>query len=727
MLKSAVNRESESVYVDLLTYADLVSHACCLHPAAWQTNPTALQEMLKNRKQSSMGDVNTTSMSAASSSSAAAARHANKRYLIMTYAVEFDRVHYPLPMVHQPAPSPQALQRTVQRLRQELVQARSMAAAGGVDITDSSANGSALGGALARLQQENQALRTQVQRLRDSLGSAQGVDREMRNALTTAETARGKAEDALERLRNASRGEVKRLRGEVDALKQQLVHVHQAAEASSVAVTANAASDREELRSTNTKLRARVRDLLKQLSTHGIRPRGGNSVLGTPTRRAGGGKTGLGRVSGATGSRGRTRASPGRNSAGGSRAGSAASRGSRGRSPGGAARAAPQRASRNRTPSPVVSRRSTRYARPWLGGSSDAESVGSRGSRGSRASHASRASSAGSNASLKRRHSSGKYGYDPVAYAKARQEKIQAARQKRGMTPTRKDGRPGTGPSGGTRPGELPAYMRSPGGRSVGSAGSRASASSAFSTGSKRSAGKGVKGGTPSSRRKQSSTKDWDRPWRSSPKANAIAHRPGTKSGSVNKGGAGGSSSPLRPSSAVGPAPQPAPAEQGPGGQPWVVHPPQVQRRQAWAAQEQEQHAHPTGRRLQQPGMAKRDSPPVPPEEPYLAQGHGVTVAGGGLTHSASAHSFVGQSSEASFQPSVPVLSHAHSSSSLSSAQPAQGVPSSASYAYNPVAVGGQLPSDGSAEISAIDQRLQALQSFLKAAKTGQAGVNPPT
>ncbi len=250
--------------------------------------------MLKNRKQSSLGDMNTSNISTGSASSAAAVRHSNKRYLIMTYAVEFDRVHYPLPLVHQPAPSPQALQRTVQRLRQELAQARSMAAAGGaaLDASDVSGAGSVLGGAVARLQQENQALRSQVQRLRDSLGSAQGVDREMRNALTTAETARGKAEDALERLRNASRAEVKRLRGEVDALKQQLVHVHQAAEANSAAVTATAATDREELRSTNTKLRARVRDLLKQLSTHGIRPRGGNSVLGTPTRRGGGGAVG---------------------------------------------------------------------------------------------------------------------------------------------------------------------------------------------------------------------------------------------------------------------------------------------------------------------------------------------------------------------------------------------------------------------------------------------------
>ena len=673
-----------------------------------------------------MGDVNTTSMSAASSSSAAAARHANKRYLIMTYAVEFDRVHYPLPMLHQPAPSPQALQRTVARLRQELAQARSMAAAagGGMDASDATGDASVMGGALARLQQENQALRTQVQRLRDSLGSAQGVDREMRNALTAAETGRGKAEDALERLRNASRAEVKRLRGEVDALKQQLVHVHQAAEASSAAVTANAASDREELRSTNTKLRARVRDLLKQLSTHGIRPRGGNSVLGTPTRRSGGGGGGgLGRVAGAAGSKGRSRASPGRNSAAGSRAGSAASRGSRGRSPAGAPRGGAARGARHRTPSPVVSQRSTRYARPWLGGGSDVESVGSRGSRGSKVS---RASSAGSAASLKRRHSSGKYGYDPVAYAKARQEKIDAACSKRGMTPTRKDGRPGTGPSrGGVRPGELPAYMRSPGGRSVGSAGSRASASSAFSAGSKRSARN--ERGTPGSRKgAKGGSKNWDRPWRSSPKAGpGSARRPGTKTGATrNESSAARAASPLRPASASSGAGAKG-SEGGPSQNQWMAQPPQVQRRQAWAAQEQQQYAQPTGRMLQQPYVAKQ-APPVPPEEPHLASGHGITASGAAvhLAPSASAHSFVGHSSEASFQPSVPMTA-ATAQPAAHTSQPSTAA-AAASYAYNPATVSQQAPSDGTAEISAIDQRLQALQSFLKAAKTGQTGISPP-
>jgi hypothetical protein len=55
-----------------------------------------------------------------SASNSAAARVNTKRYLILTYAVEFDRVHYPLPLTHQDSASPEALQRTIQRLRKDL-------------------------------------------------------------------------------------------------------------------------------------------------------------------------------------------------------------------------------------------------------------------------------------------------------------------------------------------------------------------------------------------------------------------------------------------------------------------------------------------------------------------------------------------------------------------------------------------------------------------------------
>ncbi len=42
------------------------------------------------------------------------------RYLILTYAAEFDRVHYPLPLAHVEEPPAHALLSTIKRLRGEI-------------------------------------------------------------------------------------------------------------------------------------------------------------------------------------------------------------------------------------------------------------------------------------------------------------------------------------------------------------------------------------------------------------------------------------------------------------------------------------------------------------------------------------------------------------------------------------------------------------------------------
>ena len=90
MLCTSLTRDqrSETVFADLLTYSDL--------------------EMLRSRQ--TRKPVNT------------AARPNNKRYLILTYAVEFDRVHYPLPLAHVDEPPVHALNATIRRLREEIKQ-----------------------------------------------------------------------------------------------------------------------------------------------------------------------------------------------------------------------------------------------------------------------------------------------------------------------------------------------------------------------------------------------------------------------------------------------------------------------------------------------------------------------------------------------------------------------------------------------------------------------------
>jgi coiled-coil domain-containing protein 61 len=98
MLSSSFSRDNESVFVDILTFSDL--------------------EMLKARK---LGSSTGSSMSSHSmSASGAGVKQYQKRYVILTYCSEFDRVHYPLPLSFEDTPNVAALRRTISRLRKEL-------------------------------------------------------------------------------------------------------------------------------------------------------------------------------------------------------------------------------------------------------------------------------------------------------------------------------------------------------------------------------------------------------------------------------------------------------------------------------------------------------------------------------------------------------------------------------------------------------------------------------
>ncbi|XP_031819732.1 coiled-coil domain-containing protein 61 isoform X1 [Sarcophilus harrisii] len=95
MLESALTQSSESVTLDLLTYMDL--------------------ETLRNRKVGPRpGPPGPRS-----------AQLNSKRYLILIYSVEFDRIHYPLPLPYQGKPDPVVLQGIIRSLKEELAQLRS--------------------------------------------------------------------------------------------------------------------------------------------------------------------------------------------------------------------------------------------------------------------------------------------------------------------------------------------------------------------------------------------------------------------------------------------------------------------------------------------------------------------------------------------------------------------------------------------------------------------------
>ncbi|XP_058385612.1 centrosomal protein CCDC61 isoform X5 [Diceros bicornis minor] len=96
MLESALTQSSESVTLDLLTYTDL--------------------ESLRNRKLGGRpGPLASRS-----------AQLNSKRYLILIYSVEFDRIHYPLPLPYQGKPDPVVLQRIIRSLKEELGRLRGL-------------------------------------------------------------------------------------------------------------------------------------------------------------------------------------------------------------------------------------------------------------------------------------------------------------------------------------------------------------------------------------------------------------------------------------------------------------------------------------------------------------------------------------------------------------------------------------------------------------------------
>lgn len=120
MLASAIKQESDSVFVDLLTYSDL--------------------ETLKSKKVAGRAPLQRT------------IPPNNKRYLILTYAAEFDRVHYPLPLLYE-EPTVEHLQLVVQQLRAQLGQSTG---------SGSKAKHSEAAAEVRRLRDENAALQRQL-------------------------------------------------------------------------------------------------------------------------------------------------------------------------------------------------------------------------------------------------------------------------------------------------------------------------------------------------------------------------------------------------------------------------------------------------------------------------------------------------------------------------------------------------------------------------------------
>ncbi|XP_066560223.1 centrosomal protein CCDC61 isoform X2 [Amia ocellicauda] len=225
MLESAVCKSSESVSLDLLTYSDL--------------------ELLRNRKAGMLGRLRPPAQSSTLST---------KRYLILIYSVEFDRIHYPLPLHYQGKPDPAALQREIRALQAEL------AALGinvGKDPRDAETH--RIQAELAQVREEKEVLARALERLQTG-GTEQHSD--PRGVRVLKEVVRSLEEELLrERTKNqrlaSKRGQEQRL------LLEQL----------------------EELKASERNLRVRVKSLINELAVlrKGVTPvgprRSGSALL----------------------------------------------------------------------------------------------------------------------------------------------------------------------------------------------------------------------------------------------------------------------------------------------------------------------------------------------------------------------------------------------------------------------------------------------------------------
>lgn len=183
MLLSALAQESDSVYLDILTARDL--------------------EMLR-RHANPQGPPATTST----------ASQSDKRYMILTYRAEFDKVHYPLPLAMDEQSEEDRLRSMVERLRTQLSQAQGTI----IKLEQKASEQEAAG-----WQPSQDSDRVgQLQREKVDLGEAlQKVQKEadqLRSELRLRVSHSGHGSDELQKLR----GELTRMKGENKTLKDEL-------------------------------------------------------------------------------------------------------------------------------------------------------------------------------------------------------------------------------------------------------------------------------------------------------------------------------------------------------------------------------------------------------------------------------------------------------------------------------------------------------------------------
>ncbi|XP_042556220.1 centrosomal protein CCDC61 isoform X1 [Dipodomys spectabilis] len=216
MMESALTQSSESVTLDLLTYTDL--------------------ETLRSRKLG--GRPSTLAPRSAQLNS--------KRYLILIYSVEFDRIHYPLPLPYQGKPDPVVLQGIIRSLKEELSRLRGLNGQNTRDTRDS-----------------RETRETEIWHLREQVSRLAAEKRELE-----AQLGRSREEALAAR---AARQEAEALRGVVRGLelelRQERGFVHQTSTRRSQDCH-RLAKELEEVKASERSLRARLKTLHAELASY---------------------------------------------------------------------------------------------------------------------------------------------------------------------------------------------------------------------------------------------------------------------------------------------------------------------------------------------------------------------------------------------------------------------------------------------------------------------------
>ncbi|XP_075178731.1 centrosomal protein CCDC61 isoform X4 [Anomaloglossus baeobatrachus] len=179
---------SESVTLDLLTYADL--------------------ELLRHRK------------AGGAQRSAPPARSAalnSKRYLILIYSVEFDRIHYPLPLPYIGKPDPVHLRQVIRGLKDELA---ALKLAPSAESRETEVR--RLREELQRVTQEKQEADLALQRLQDleiPNGKEQSHIRILKRAVQTLESELQKERSRSQRLASKRKEECRQLTEQLEELR----------------------------------------------------------------------------------------------------------------------------------------------------------------------------------------------------------------------------------------------------------------------------------------------------------------------------------------------------------------------------------------------------------------------------------------------------------------------------------------------------------------------------